>query len=161
MVIELAPRAHPSPRDASASAPAGSAGPAAREDDIKPAPPDQRPIVVIDDDSNHLELLVTCLERAGLRASGFTQSRAALYYLLDHPAALAVVDLYMPDMDGIEIVRRLQGSVPNLPLIGMTGARDRRSSIYLSSLRDFGARTCLRKPVEAARFLNAVRAAMR
>jgi len=161
MVIEFAQRVRPSPRDAPASAPANSAGSAAREDDIKPAPADQRPIVVVDDDPNHLDVLVTCLERAGLRARGFTQSREALYYLLDHPAALAVVDLYMPDMDGIEMVRRLQGSVPDLPLIGMTGARDRRSSIYLSSLRDFGARTCLRKPVEAARFLNAVRTAMR
>ena len=125
------------------------------------AQPDQRPIIIIDDDPNHLDLLVTTLERAGLRAAGFTNSREALYHLIDHPAALAVVDLYMPDMDGIEIVRRLQTSVPDLPLIGMTGARDTKSSIYLRSLREFGARTCLRKPVETRSFLAAVRAAMR
>lgn len=125
------------------------------------AQPDQHPIVIIDDDPHHLDLLVTYLERAGLRAAGFTQSREALYYLIDHPAALAVVDLYMPDMDGIEIVRRLQASVPDLPLIGMTGARDTKSSLYLRSLREFGARTCLRKPLDARGFLAAVRAAMR
>ena len=121
----------------------------------------QHPVVIIDDDPSHLDLLVTCLERAGLTAVGFANPRAALYYLIDHPASLAVVDLYMPDMDGIEIVRRLQTSVPNLPLIGMTGARDSRASVYLRSLREFGARTCLRKPVEATAFQAAVRAAMR
>jgi DNA-binding response OmpR family regulator len=132
-----------------------------RDDDVTSAQADQRPIVIIDDDPNLLDLLVTCLERAGLRATGFTRSREALHHLIDNPAALAVVDLYMPDMDGIEMVRRLQGSVPDLPLIGMTGGRDSRSSIYLSSLRDFGARACLRKPVEARSFVAAVRAAMR
>jgi DNA-binding response OmpR family regulator len=137
------------------------AGSAACDDDITSAQADERPIIVIDDDPSHLDLLVTCLKRAGLRATGFTQPRQALYHLMDHPAALAVVDLYMPDLDGIEIVRRLQGSVPDLPLIGMTGARDSRSSIYLSSLRDFGALACLRKPIEARSFVAAVRAAMR
>ena len=126
-----------------------------------PTSAEQRPIVIIDDDPNHLDLMVTCLERAGLRAAGFTNSREALYYLIDHQAAVAVVDLYMPDMDGIEIVRRLQTSVPELPLIGMTGARDSRSTIYLKSLREFGAQTCLRKPVDSKSFLAAVRAAMR
>jgi DNA-binding response OmpR family regulator len=135
--------------------------PPAREEDAIMTPSDRPPIVIIDDDPNHLDLMVTCLERAGLRAAGFTNSREALYYLIDHPAALAVVDLYMPDMDGIEIVRRLQTSVPDLPLIGMTGARDTKSSIYLRSLREFGARTCLRKPVDARSFLAAVRAEMR
>ena len=130
----------------------------AMTDQIKPK---HHPVVIIDDDPSHLDLLVTCLERAGMTAVGFTSSREALYYLIDHPAALAVVDLYMPDMDGIEIVRRLQTSVPDLPLIGMTGARDSSATIYLRSLREFGARTCLRKPVDAGAFLSAVRGAMR
>jgi two-component system OmpR family response regulator len=133
----------------------------AREAHSMTVPADQRPVVIIDDDPNHLDLMVTCLERAGLRAAGFTNSREALYYLIDHQAAVAVIDLYMPDMDGIEIVRRLQTSVPDLPLIGMTGARDSRSSIYLKSLREFGATSCLRKPVDAKTFVAAVRGAMR
>jgi two-component system response regulator ChvI len=122
-----------------------------------PSPP--HPVIIIDDDPDHLDLLVTCLERAGVPTRGFTDPRAALYHLIDHPASLAVVDLYMPDLDGIEMVRRLQTSVPELPLIGMTGARDSRSSMYLRSLRAFGARTCLRKPVDPQAFLSAVRAA--
>jgi DNA-binding NtrC family response regulator len=177
MVIDLAERARPASPDAASPASAGACretgrstsaastteGPAlpARNDDEVMTESAQHPIVIIDDDPNHLALMVTCLERAGLRAAGFTRSREALYHLIDHPAALAVVDLYMPDMDGIEIVRRLHTSVPDLPLIGMTGARDTRSTLYLRSLREFGASTCLRKPIEARSFLAAVRAAMR
>jgi len=125
-----------------------------------PTSAEQRPIVIIDDDPNHLDLMVTCLERAGLRAAGFTNSREALYYLIDHQAAVAVVDLYMPDMDGIELVRRLQTSVPDMPVIGMTGQRGAHPSLFLRALREFGAVSCLRKPFDKDALLRAVRAAL-
>jgi DNA-binding NtrC family response regulator len=122
--------------------------------------PSDRPVVIIDDDPDHLDVVATYLERAGFGARGFTQPREALYHLIDHPALLAVVDLYMPDMDGIEIVRRLQAATPDLPVIGITGARDQRTAVYLRALRDFGAKACLRKPLDRADFLAAVHRAL-
>ncbi|MBI3517145.1 MAG: response regulator [Proteobacteria bacterium] len=113
------------------------------------------PIVVIDDDPTHLAMLLTALERAGFLAKGFTSPRDGLYHLIDHPAALAVIDLCMPELDGLELVRRLQVSRPELPLIAMSGADGARS--YLRSMRDSGATTSLRKPLMPDRFVAAVR----
>lgn len=115
------------------------------------------PVVVIDDYEAHLDVLVTYLRRAGIPAVGFTRPRDALYHVFDNPTALVVVNLYMPEMDGIEISRRLQATRPGLPLIGITGSRDDRSDIYLRLLREFGAKVCLRKPVDSATFISAVR----
>ena len=117
-------------------------------------------VVVIDDYEAHLDVLVTILRRAGFKATGFTQPRTALYHLIDNPPSLVVINLYMPDMDGIEISRRLQASLPDLPLIGITGGRDPRSDVYLKLLREFGAKVCLRKPIDSVTFVNAVRSAL-
>ena len=117
-------------------------------------------VVVIDDYEAHLDVLVTYLERAGFTTTGFLRARDALHYVLDHPPSLVVINLYMPEMDGIELSRRLHASLPHVPLIGITGSRDRRSNVYLKLLRDFGARISLHKPVDSVTFVNAVRSAL-
>jgi len=117
-------------------------------------------IVVIDDDDAHLDVVTTYLERAGYATTGFARPRDALYHLIDHPAALVVTDLYMPDMDGIELVRRLQASVPDIPVIGMTGQRGPQPSLFLRALREFGAVSCLHKPFDRDALLRAVHAVL-
>lgn len=114
-------------------------------------------VVVIDDYQEHLDVLVAYLERAGLPATGFTAPREAARHLADRRPALAVVNLYMPDMDGIELSRTLLQRHPGLPLIGITGSRDARADAYLRLLRQYGVKVCLRKPVDGATFVAAVR----
>ena len=120
-----------------------------------PTPP---PVVVIDDDPLHLDMLVTLLERHGFGAAGFTGSRDALYHLIDNPAALAVVDLCMPDMDGLDLVRRLQVSCPELPVVAISGHDHAGPS--LRAMRDAGAVAALRKPLVPAGFIQAVKNAI-
>ena len=116
-------------------------------------------VIVIDDYQEHLDVLLAYLERAGVPATGFTQPRTALAHVLAHPPSVVVVNLYMPDMDGIEISRSLQAMLPDVPVIGITGSRDKRADAYLHLLSRFGATECLRKPIDGATFLRAVRGA--
>jgi FixJ family two-component response regulator len=125
---------------------------------METAAPALPPVVVIDDDPLHLDMLVTLLERHGYGAAGFTVSRDALYHLIDHPAALAVVDLCMPDMDGLDLVRRLQVSCPDLPVVAISGHDHAGPS--LRAMRDAGAVTALRKPLLPAGFIQAVKNAI-
>lgn len=113
------------------------------------------PIVVIDDDPDHLDMLSTLLVRSGFGVVGFTVPHEGLYYLLDHPAALTVIDLCMPGLNGVDLVRRLQISRPDLPVIGISGADD--ANLHLRTMRDSGAVTALRKPLAPKRFLATVR----
>ena len=114
------------------------------------------PVVVIDDDPLHLDMLVAVLERAGIGAAGFTRPRDALYYLIDHPAALAVIDLCMPGLDGVDLVRRLQVSRPELPVMAISGLPHAGS--LLRAMRQCGTVADLRKPLLPARFIAAVKA---
>src|SRR6516162_5623604 len=106
-------------------------------------------IVVIDDDATNLDFLVTALQREGFAVTGFRRSREALYYIIDHPVGAVVVDLHLPEMDGIEIIRRLQAAVPTAPVIGITGAAGPLAEAHLRTMRLFGAVECLRKPIDA------------
>ncbi|MBI3516086.1 MAG: response regulator [Proteobacteria bacterium] len=115
-------------------------------------------VVVIDDYEAHLDVLVSYLQRADFEATGFIHARAALGHLDVRSASLVVVNLYMPEMDGIEVSRRLLERRPSMPLIGITGGHDDRSESYLRLLRALGAKTCLRKPIDGPTFLGAVRA---
>jgi two-component system response regulator FixJ len=117
-------------------------------------------IVVIDDDPAHLDFLVTALQRDGFAVTGFGRSRDALHYIVDHPVGAVVVDLNMPQMDGLEIVRRLQATVPTAPVIGVTGAATPLPASHLRTLRLFGAVDCLRKPIDVVTLCDAVRRAI-
>ena len=119
-----------------------------------------RRVVVIDDYDAHLDVLVTYLQRAGFGAAGFTRARVALQHLIDHPASLVVFDLFMPEMDGIDVARLLRANHPEMPLIGITGSRDNQSKAYLRLLRELGTKICLRKPVDGEAFVGAVHAAL-
>lgn len=125
-----------------------------------PAPLDGH-VVVIDDYPEHLEVLLAYLARAGIPAIGFTQPREAFRNVLQRPPAVVVANLYMPDMDGIEISRNLHVQLPHVPVIGITGSDDERADAYLRLLGQFGRAACLRKPVDGASFIAAVRSAQR
>ncbi|MEZ4503527.1 MAG: response regulator transcription factor [Dehalococcoidia bacterium] len=80
-------------------------------------------VLVVDDDPTVASLL-----RRGLTYAGFTASVAhsgpeALQAVHDHRPDIVILDVMMPDMDGVEVCRRLRSTVPDLPIIMLT-ARD-------------------------------------
>jgi CheY-like chemotaxis protein len=76
----------------------------------KPSPPlDQKGFVLlIDDDHDSLEIFRQTLEWAGLEVKTARGGREGLRLAAADPPAVAFVDLHMPDMDGVEVLRRLR-----------------------------------------------------
>ena len=80
-------------------------------------------IALVDDDENILTSVSMFLEDAGHKVKTFNNGVSALAALKDHPVDLAIFDIKMPRMDGLELLRRLrQGS--NLPVIFLTSKDD-------------------------------------
>jgi two-component system response regulator MprA len=80
-------------------------------------------ILVVDDDDE-----IRASLRRGLVAAGFTVSLAAdgvaaLRQILEAPPDLVVLDIMMPGLDGLEVVRRLRNGDDQLPVVMLT-ARD-------------------------------------
>jgi two-component system response regulator ResD len=93
-------------------------------------------ILVVDDDRALAEVVVGYLVRAGHDAVSVDNGRAAL----EHVAALApdliVLDLMLPEVDGLEVCKRVRAEHPNLPIVMLTAlgeAEDRIAGLELGA----------------------------
>ena len=79
----------------------------------------QRSIALVDDDRNILTTLSIALQAEGYATRVYSDGETALKALVDNPPDLAVFDIKMPRMDGMELLSRLRES-SNLPVIFLT-----------------------------------------
>ena len=112
-------------------------------------------ILVVDDDETMRDLLRRMLERAGYAVVLAANGRDALERLRDRPADLIVTDMVMPEMDGIELIRKLATERPRLPVIAISGVHDWAN--YLSMAIRLGAKAGVQKPVSAAELVATIR----
>jgi CheY-like chemotaxis protein len=101
-------------------------------------------ILVIDDDASFRDYLATLLSRAGHTVRALSNGKALPRVLAAERFDVVVTDLYMPEVDGIEILLLIRRLVPAMPVIGMTGG-------YAPTLRAFaalGADAVLDKPLD-------------
>jgi DNA-binding NtrC family response regulator len=100
-------------------------------------------VLVADDEKNLRELLVRELGRKGHAAVGVEDGRAALDRLRDESPEVLLLDMKMPNMEGIDVLRELQG-FPDAPqVIVMTGFQDVTTAVEAMKL---GAYDYLTKP---------------
>jgi DNA-binding NtrC family response regulator len=77
-------------------------------------------ILVVDDEPNVRRVLGTLLEQAGFAATRAASGEQALDLVRSLDPDLVITDLKMPGMDGFELLRRLQGSFPEIPVVMLT-----------------------------------------
>jgi two-component system, LuxR family, response regulator FixJ len=82
------------------------------------------PVYVVDDDDAVRDSLALLLEAAGLRVEAFAGAAEALARCRDQRPACVVTDVRMPEMDGLELQRRLVQLHAQLPVIVITGHGD-------------------------------------
>ena len=84
-------------------------------------------VLVVDDDRTVAEVVITYLERAGLRAVHAGDGATALAAFESEAPDLVVLDLMLPDLDGLEVCRRLRATsdVPVIMLTALGGEVDR------------------------------------
>lgn len=104
-------------------------------------------ILVVDDVEANRELLGRRLERLGHRAAAAASGRAALKLLAEREFDLALVDILMPDMNGLELLRRMKAdaALRDIPVLMVSGLRDESAVIGCVKA---GAEDYLPKPVD-------------
>jgi DNA-binding response OmpR family regulator len=112
-------------------------------------------IVVAEDDAVILELIVTHLELAGYSTSTARDGRQALEVIAATLPQAIVLDLGMPRMDGLAVLKALQGNaqlkdIPVLILSARHTVNDAQMAMAL------GAKAYMTKPFEGARLLDRV-----
>jgi two-component system response regulator MprA len=110
--------------------------------------PAERPLVLVaDDDRDILQLLRLRLELLGYRVAQAANGVEALELAREQDPALAILDVMMPGLDGLEVTRQLRAGNSRIPIILLT-ARIQESDV--SAGLDAGADAYLGKPFDAA-----------
>ena len=86
-------------------------------------------IALVDDDRNILTSVSMTLEQEGFQVRTYTDGESALQGLLSRPADLAVLDIKMPRMDGMELLRRLRQK-SDLPVIFLTSKDEEIDELF-------------------------------
>ncbi len=114
-------------------------------------------IALVDDDRNILTSVTMTLEAEGFTVVSFNDGAAGLIGLTDNPPDLAVLDIKMPRMDGMELLRRLRQK-SDVPVIFLTSKDEEIDEVL--GLR-MGADDYVRKPFSQRLLVERIRAILR
>lgn len=116
-------------------------------------------ILVVDDEASVVEVVSLYLQREGFRVRVARDGRQALAAIREQLPALVVLDLMLPALDGLEIMRRLRDdSASGVPVIMLTARRQETDRIYGLEL---GADDYVTKPFSPAELVSRVKAVLR
>ncbi len=125
-----------------------------------PARPDsagRTDVLLVDDDARLAASLSQLLRRCGYVAASVGQGREALEFLASHPVALVVSDIFMPDCDGLELLRALRPCTSRPRLVVMSGSNALHVPGMLGAAQMLGADRTIAKPFDPAQLLDLVR----
>ncbi|HZH46928.1 MAG TPA: response regulator transcription factor [Roseococcus sp.] len=114
-------------------------------------------IALVDDDRNILTSVSMTLEQEGYAVRTYTDGESALQGLMAKPADLAVLDVKMPRMDGMELLQRLRARSA-MPVIFLTSKDEEVDEVM--GLR-LGADDYITKPFSQRLLLERIRALLR
>jgi CheY-like chemotaxis protein len=132
-----APEPEPAPAPALAAAPTG------------------KHVLVVDDDASMRGLLVDVLKSAGYETAEADDGRAAVEHIRLNGPALAFVDLSMPRVTGVEVMKESRKYAPGLPVVLMTGYA---TSVAIEALGEEKPYAILSKPFTISDVLSLAQA---
>jgi two-component system response regulator ChvI len=114
-------------------------------------------IALVDDDRNILTSVQMTLEQEGFAVRTFTDGESALQALMARPVDLAVLDVKMPRMDGMELLQRLRARSA-MPVIFLTSKDEEVDELMALRL---GADDYITKPFSQRLLIERIRALLR
>lgn len=115
-------------------------------------------ILVVDDEPPIRRFLRTALTAAAYRVEEAGDGESALDFLKSNPVDLVILDLGLPGMDGLEVVRRLCGQSGATPIIILSSRDDEAGKV---AALDLGADDYVSKPFGMEELSARIRAALR
>jgi two-component system response regulator ChvI len=118
-------------------------------------------IALVDDDRNILTSVSIALQAEGFLTRVYTDGQAALKAFADNPPDLGVFDIKMPQLDGMELLRRVRelgGQVGSMPVIFLTSKDDELDEALGLAM---GADDYISKPFSQRLLIARIRAILR
>ena len=113
-------------------------------------------LLVVDDESDVRNFLREELTREEFTVSTASNGADAIVAAAEQSYDAIILDMLMPGLDGIQVIRVLRKVIPGTPIIGLTGYVGRG---YMAQASAFGV-VCLSKPVVIADLLREIKEAL-
>lgn len=110
-------------------------------------------VLIVDDQDAIRDVLRMRLEQSGHSVCEAANGVEALRALQTIPFDLIITDILMPEMDGLEAIRRIRREQPQVPIIAISAPSNQ---LYLESAAGLGANRVFTKPFELAAVALAV-----
>lgn len=105
-------------------------------------------VLVIDDDPKVRSVVARFVELEGHTVVQAENGKEAINQLEGDPADLVISDIFMPEMDGIEVLIQLREHFPDAKLVAMSGGGAIAASHVLKTAMVLGAVAVLEKPFD-------------
>lgn len=113
-------------------------------------------VLLVEDDRDTREMYFEYLSYSGMVVTEAATGRRALERVAEHRPDVVVTDIAMPEMDGLELSRRLRAGATthDVPIIAVSGQASERA-------REAGADVVLEKPCEPDKLLHVIEDVLR
>jgi DNA-binding NtrC family response regulator len=111
-------------------------------------------ILVVDDEDDLRKLLTHFVSGAGYEVTAAEDGEQALEQLRKGAYDLALLDIMMPNMNGIELLKQIRQQSPGTKAIMLTGYTDLKNAM---EAREFGARDFISKPFKMEDVLETIK----
>jgi len=112
-------------------------------------------ILLADDDPSIRALYSRTLAAAGFDVETARNGKEAFEVVQHFKPDLVILDLVMPEQEGIETILQLQAQYPTVPVLAISGAMGASEYLHVANL--LGARRTLAKPIKPAQLVEAVK----
>jgi DNA-binding response OmpR family regulator len=113
-------------------------------------------ILLVEDDRALSQVLQGAIEDCGHNVLEAFDGTSAWEIVREKPLDLVITDIFLPDKDGLELIRELKHSTPKIKIIAMTGGAGFDKDIYLRAAVFLGADSRIEKPFQIQELLSSI-----
>jgi two-component system, chemotaxis family, chemotaxis protein CheY len=119
-------------------------------------------VLIVDDEDAVRQLIRDALGHAGYQVNEARDGKEGLLRYRQSPTDLVIMDILMPDQDGLESIMTLRREFPEAKIIAITGGSDMIGILnFLDVAKMLGARRTLQKPFDMKHLLEVVQTELR
>jgi CheY-like chemotaxis protein len=117
-------------------------------------------VIVVDDNPAIGTMISRMLEGSEFSCILLTSAEDLLTRLGEEPIDLLITDIFMPRVEGIEVILAVQASFADLPIVAMSGGGQSIGLDVLRNAKQLGAKQVLAKPFRRGELIAAIEAAL-